>query len=61
MQEKFNQINYINEYNKKHYSQFKTNLKKKDIEELNQLLKSRNMSKAQFVLKAKELLEKGKF
>ena len=60
MQEKFNQTDYIREYNKKNYSQFKATLKKKDREELNELLKKHGLNKTQFVLKAKELLEKGK-
>lgn len=52
-------MDYIREYNKKNYSQFKATLKKNDMEELNNLLKKHNLNKSQFVLKAKELLKKG--
>lgn len=60
MQEKFNQKDYIREYNKQHYSQFKANIKKQEMEELNELLKKYHMNKTQFILKAKELLKQNK-
>ena len=40
---KFNQKEYINEYNKQHYSIFKVSLKKEEKEELNKLLKQNNL------------------
>jgi len=58
MQKKFNQKEYIKQYRKDHYKQFKVELKKQDFEELNKLLKKHKLSKPQFILKAKEILEK---
>lgn len=54
MQEKkeFNQTDYIREYNKKHYSYFKVQLKKEEADELNQLLKKLNLSKPEFIRQA---------
>ncbi|MBR2840708.1 MAG: hypothetical protein IKF01_02430 [Bacilli bacterium] len=60
MKDKFNKREYDREYSKEHYSQFKAKLKKDDMVELNGLLKKYNLNKTQFVMKAKELLEKGK-
>ena len=47
--EKFNQIKYIQQYNKEHYSTFKVSLLKEEMEELNYILKERNMTKADFL------------
>lgn len=46
---KFNQIRYIQEYNKEHYRTFKVNLKKEELDELDELLKKERISKAQFL------------
>lgn len=47
--EKFNQIKYIQEYNKDHYKVFKVNLKNKELEQLEKYLKSHKLTKAQFL------------
>ena len=60
MQEKFNQTEYIREYNKKHYSYFKVQLKKEEVEELEKLLKKLNMSKPDFVRRSIEILKEKK-
>lgn len=60
MEKKFNKVKYNQQYNKEHYKQFKTELKAKEKEELDKLLKENNLSKVEFIRKAKELLEKGK-
>ena len=60
MEEKFDFNKYRNEYDKEHYSQFKAKLKKQDMEELNELLKKYGINKTQFVMKAKEKLERGR-
>lgn len=52
MKEKFNQSDYINEYNRTHYSEFKARLKKEEFEEINSLLKLRDLSKADFLRNA---------
>lgn len=52
MQEKFNQKEYIQKYNKDHYSTFKVDIKKEEMEELNILLEQLNLSKAQFLRNA---------
>nr|DAX16864.1 MAG TPA: NikA, BACTERIAL CONJUGATION, RELAXASE, DNA [Caudoviricetes sp.] len=49
---KFNQKEYINEYNKQHYSIFKVSLKKEEKEELNKLLKQNNLTNADFLRNA---------
>lgn len=56
--EKFNQQEYIQEYNKAHYRAFKVDLKTEEIEELNKLLKEKGLTKAQFLRKAIERLKK---
>lgn len=58
--EKFNKIEYTKEYNKQHYKQFKTELKAGEKEELDKLLKENNLSKVEFIRKAKEKLERGR-
>lgn len=49
---KFNQKEYINEYNKQHYSIFKVSLKKEEKKELNKLLKQNNLTNADFLRNA---------
>ena len=56
--EKFNQIEYIKEYNKEHYKTFKVDLKKEELEELNKLLKKKNITKAKFLRDAIDKLKK---
>lgn len=47
--EKFNQQKYIQQYNKEHYKTFKVNLKQKEWDELEAILKQKGLSKAQFL------------
>lgn len=54
----FNQKNYINEYKKQNYSTFKVDLKKEEKEELNSLLKKRNLTNAAFLRNAIKNLKK---
>lgn len=56
----FNQQQYIKEYNQKHYKTFKVELKKEEKEELDELLKSLNMSKAAFLRNAIKDLKRKK-
>lgn len=56
--EKFNQQEYIQKYNKEHYKTFKVDLKKHELEELNELLKKNSLTKAQFLRNAIEKLKK---
>lgn len=49
---KFNQVDYIREYNKEHYKMFKVNLKSEEFAELDKLLKKNNLTKAQFLRNA---------
>ena len=44
-----NKKNYIQEYNKEHYKTFKVDLKKEELQELNELLKKEGLTKAQFL------------
>ena len=62
MQEKkeVNQNEYIKEYNKKHYSYLKVQLKKEEKEELDQLLKKLNISKPEFIRQCINLFKQGK-
>ena len=53
--EQFNQIKYIQEYNKKHYKTFKVDLKKEELEELEKILQEKGISKAQFLRDAIKL------
>lgn len=55
--EKFNQAKYIEQYKKEHYTQFKVNLKKEESEELENMLKEDNKTKAEFL---RESIEKYK-
>lgn len=56
--EKFNKQEYIQEYNKAHYRAFKVDLKIEELEELNNLLKEKGLTKAQFLREAIERLKK---
>ena len=54
--EKFNQAKYIQEYNKKHYKEFRVNMKLEEMQELETMLTSLHLTKAQFLKNAiKEL------
>jgi len=55
----FNQKKYIQEYNKEHYKTFKVDLKKEELEELNQILKEKKKTKAQFLREAIENIKNG--
>lgn len=49
-------LKYIQEYNKEHYKAFKVDLKVEELEELEEMLKKKNLTKAQFLRNAiKEL------
>ena len=54
----FNQIKYIQQYNKEHYKTFKVNLKIKEYDELDKILKKKNLTKADFLKKAIEDIKK---
>jgi len=52
----FNQQKYIQEYNKSHYKTFKVDLRNEEMEELETILTSLQLTKAQFLRNAiKEL------
>ncbi len=55
---KFNQKEYIKDFHKLNYSQFKVDLKKEEKEELDNLLMKKNLTKAQFLRNAIEELKK---
>lgn len=57
MSEKFNQAKYIQQYKKEHYKIFKVELKHEENEELENMLKEDNKTKAQFL---RESIEKYK-
>ncbi len=57
MEKEFNQKEYIKEYQKENYKQFKTKLKPSEMEEVNQFLQDNNMNKREFVLKASKLIK----
>lgn len=59
MEKEFNQKEYIKEYQKENYKQFKTKLKPDEMEEVNDFLHENNMNKREFILKAKDVLERG--
>lgn len=61
MEKKFDQAKYIDEYNKKHYVDFRIRLKKEEGKELNELLAKYDLSKSEFVRKSIHLLKKGEF
>lgn len=54
----FNQQKYIQEYNKKHYKEFRVNMKIEEMQELEELLSKVKITKAQFLKKAIEDLKK---
>ncbi len=56
--EKFNQSKYIKEYNKQHYKAFKVDLKKEELDELENLLNKKGITKAQFLRDAINELKK---
>lgn len=56
----FNQLKYIQEYNKKHYKTFKVDLKIKEFEELEKILKKAKLTKAQFLRNAIQDFKKNK-
>ena len=58
MEKEFNQKEYIKEYQKENYKQFKTKLKPDEMKEINKFLKEKNINKRELVLKGKELLER---
>lgn len=45
----FNQLEYIKEYNKQHYKDFKAKLKKEDYEEIEKIRKQTKLNKTQFI------------
>ena len=54
-----NNLEYINEYNREHYRQFKAVIKPDEMEKLEKKLKELKMSKAQFLRNAiRELINK---
>ena len=55
---KFNQKEYIKDFHKLNYSQFKVDLKKEEKEEIYNLLMKKNLTKAQFLRNAIEELKK---
>ena len=61
MKKKFNQIDYIKEYNKEHYKVFKVNLKDKEYQALEKYLMDHKISKATFLRNAmadKKIIDK---
>lgn len=57
MEKEFNQKEYIKEYQKENYKQFKTKLKPSEMEEVNDFLKQNNMNKRELILKAMKILK----
>lgn len=55
--EKFNQSQYINDYRKAKKKQFNVDLNKEEFEELNKILKDKNMTKVDFVRQALKRLK----
>lgn len=55
---KFDKIKYNVEYNKENYKKFGCNLKKEEYNNINELLKEKNMNKAEFVRWAYNELKK---
>lgn len=56
--EKFNQKEYIQKYQKEHYSIFKVKLKKEEKKELDELLAKIGLNQAQFLRNAIKDLKK---
>lgn len=57
--DRFNKKEYDKEYHKKNYKQFKVELPINEKEKIDNLLKSKNLTKVDFVRKANILLERG--
>lgn len=57
---KFNQQKYIQEYNKSHYKTFKVDLRNEEMEELETILTSLQLTKAQFLRNAIKSLKKSR-
>ena len=57
MKGNFDQGKYIQEYNREHYKAFKVDLKKEELDVLNELLKKKKLTKAQFLRDAIERLK----
>ncbi len=49
MLDKFNESKYKQQYNKEHYRTFKVDLKKEELDKLEQILKELGLTKAQFL------------
>lgn len=47
--DKFNESKYKQQYNKEHYRTFKVDLKKEELDKLEQMLKELGLTKAQFL------------
>lgn len=58
MKKEFNQKEYIKEYQRENYKQFKTKLKPDEMEEVNQFLKDNNMNKRELVMFGMSLLKR---
>lgn len=56
-----NNIQYIKEYNKKNYKRLQTYLTKEKMEDFEEALKKNNLTKAQFINKAINLLINDQF
>ena len=54
----FNQVRYINQYAREHYSRFHVDLLKDDKEELDKMLKEDGITKADFLRNAIEEYKK---
>ncbi len=55
--EKFNQTKYVVEYRKQHKAQFNVDLNKIEKDELDSLLKEKNLTKVEFIRLAIEALK----
>ena len=58
MEKEFNQKEYIKEYQRENYKQFKTKLKPDEMEEVNQFLKDNNMNKRELIMFGMSLLKR---
>lgn len=58
MKKEFNQKEYIKEYQRENYKQFKTKLKPDEMEEVNQFLKDNNMNKRELIMFGMSLLKR---
>lgn len=64
MEKIFNQKEYNAKYAKEHYKQFKAKIKTEEMDEINELLKEKNMNKTEFIkfgkwaLKGNDIYEK---